>query len=293
MIMKHSYLHSQARHVCRHKRAFTLIELLVVISIIAILAAILFPVFARARENARRASCQSNLKQLGLGLMQYSQDYDEKLPVSNISNAQCGDTVGAGWGSRIFPYVKSTQIFVCPSDSGYVDSGYTRVSYAYNSAIGSTNAARGISGAMAAMNSSALTVLNFEVSHAEMPAGWSEATIANDPNGSYSNVGTPAGYGRSFASTAGCNTGTLFATGTPLGGVTVPTSNSLTTVPPDGRHLAGANYLMADGHVKWFKSSAISPGYKAANPTDAQDAVAGNAAGTQNLGGKAVTFSPI
>ena len=62
------------------KRGFTLIELLVVIAIIAILAAILFPVFARARENARRASCASNLKQIGLGLMQYVQDYDEGHP---------------------------------------------------------------------------------------------------------------------------------------------------------------------------------------------------------------------
>src|SRR5688500_3211019 len=68
------------RNAVRKNRAFTLIELLVVIAIIAILAAILFPVFARARENARRASCQSNLKQIGLGVMQYVQDYDERYP---------------------------------------------------------------------------------------------------------------------------------------------------------------------------------------------------------------------
>jgi prepilin-type N-terminal cleavage/methylation domain-containing protein len=65
---------------------FTLIELLVVIAIIAILAAILFPVFARARENARRASCQSNLKQIGLGIMQYTQDYDERMPPTQANN---------------------------------------------------------------------------------------------------------------------------------------------------------------------------------------------------------------
>lgn len=64
----------------QNRTAFTLIELLVVISIIAVLAAILFPVFARARENARRASCMSNLKQIGLGFMMYTQDYDEMMP---------------------------------------------------------------------------------------------------------------------------------------------------------------------------------------------------------------------
>lgn len=70
------------------KRAFTLIELLVVVAIVAILAAILFPVFARARENARRTSCLSNMKQIGLGIMLYTQDYDERLPMSARSTAR-------------------------------------------------------------------------------------------------------------------------------------------------------------------------------------------------------------
>src|SRR4028119_299121 len=86
-------------------RGFTLIELLVVIGIIAILAAILFPVFARARENARRSSCQSNLKQIGLGMLQYAQDYDEKfMPFRDPNNANSPFV----WPNIIQPYTKST-----------------------------------------------------------------------------------------------------------------------------------------------------------------------------------------
>jgi prepilin-type N-terminal cleavage/methylation domain-containing protein/prepilin-type processing-associated H-X9-DG protein len=93
-------------------KGFTLIELLVVIAIIAILAAILFPVFGRARENARRSSCMSNMKQIGLGTMQYSQDYDETMFRSYV-----GGTTNRAWGIIIQPYVKSTQLFKCPSNS--------------------------------------------------------------------------------------------------------------------------------------------------------------------------------
>jgi prepilin-type N-terminal cleavage/methylation domain-containing protein len=95
------------------RSAFTLIELLVVIAIIAILAAILFPVFARARENARRASCQSNLKQIGLGIQQYTQDYDEKY-----LGQEAAATTGRTFAYILQPYLKSQQIFVCPSAAG-------------------------------------------------------------------------------------------------------------------------------------------------------------------------------
>lgn len=104
------------------RQGFTLIELLVVIAIIAILAAILFPVFARARENARRTTCVSNLKQISLGIFQYTQDYDERLPPLYVNgpfqmpNGQ--STNLALWMHIIYPYVKSVQIFNCPSESG-------------------------------------------------------------------------------------------------------------------------------------------------------------------------------
>ncbi len=105
------------------KRGFTLIELLVVIAIIAILAAILFPVFAKARENARRISCISNLKQIGLGLMQYTQDYDEVL-VANWGGPDGWQASSPSlnrykWMDSIHPYVKSEQIYNCPSHANY------------------------------------------------------------------------------------------------------------------------------------------------------------------------------
>ena len=126
------------------RKGFTLIELLVVIAIIAILAAILFPVFARARENARRASCQSNVKQILLGVIQYTQDYDEKYPPAYTYVPVSPYPVVDTWYTSTYPYVKSTQIYKCPSDSSSTISSYTPritpdgfvISYAQNVKIG-------------------------------------------------------------------------------------------------------------------------------------------------------------
>lgn len=104
---------------------FTLIELLVVISIIAILAAILFPVFAAAREMARRASCVNNVRQLGMAITQYAQDYDETLPQFSFGGGYLGafgygGGDGARWGDMIYPYVKSYKVYNCPSGTKQV-----------------------------------------------------------------------------------------------------------------------------------------------------------------------------
>ncbi len=119
------------------RRGFTLIELLVVIAIIAILAAILFPVFARAREKARQSSCLSNCKQMGLATMQYLQDYDETFPFADISYAVSVPRPYTGspsathkWPDMLWPYAKNKQMFKCPSHP------HVWVSYGYNANLG-------------------------------------------------------------------------------------------------------------------------------------------------------------
>jgi len=127
----------------RNRQAFTLIELLVVIAIISILAAILFPVFAKVREKARQTSCASNMRQLSLAFIQYTEDYDEVLPGAGDLGFQASE---GGWvnivhyapstfnvaGGAIYSYVKNPQIYVCPSDSIGQKTG---LSYGMNSCL--------------------------------------------------------------------------------------------------------------------------------------------------------------
>lgn len=297
-----------ARVHSRNSRAFTLIELLVVIAIIAILAAILFPVFARARENARRASCQSNMKQLGLGMMQYNQDYDEKMPNGVLTSGWGTIHLGMGWGGQLYPYTKSVQVYKCPSDStkmvGTFAANSSVVSYAYNAGINSPNGGTETSPkALAALNSTAKTVVLFEVANSTGAL----ATTGGEPTPPASDYNlSAAGWGYDARIWMSGNASGMWATG-PLGGRTVPSAD-IATDPninmnaqgglgfyqyPYGRHLEGSNFLMADGHVKWFKGAAVSGGLNPANANDAQGA--GTAEGTEytGAGSHAVTFSPL
>lgn len=276
---------SKRTHSKRASRSgFTLIELLVVIAIIAILAAILFPVFARARENARRASCQSNLKQLGLSIAQYTQDYDESYMVgSSIGDWPCAQSYAAfNWPQILQPYIKNVGVFVCPSDpkNDYTDPSYLTISYGYNRTI-TFGSSCGAAAKMAAFNSPVKTVVLFEVEDA-----------ITDVGGGGSLSGAPFGNGvewglwgsGTYATGNMGNRGPGTASSYPFWGI-----KSL-----EGRHFAGANYLMADGHVKWYRPSAVSSGEAAVNSTDAQEPGGpdsqARAAGTEN-NQFAVTFS--
>ncbi|MEO6906526.1 MAG: DUF1559 domain-containing protein [Abditibacteriaceae bacterium] len=278
----------------RKRFGFTLIELLVVIAIIAILAAILFPVFARARESARRASCLSNLKQLGLGLLQYSQDYDERLPCGSQPYPSPFIWTGIGWGGQIFPYVKSTQIYKCPDDvSTPTTPGDVTVSYAYNEAIPYYNANNpsdsllGIAGALSRFNQPARTVMLFEVNGFAANVSDSAETTTGDEYSPSGALGLETGphYNATLVVKPHAVTGGFNSTGHTY-------ECSDVTCPPI--HFAGANYLLADGHVKWFRPTLVCPGFTATNPTDAVrlGSPAGIwAEGTAN-GSRAVTFSP-
>jgi prepilin-type processing-associated H-X9-DG protein len=251
-----------------------LIELLIVIAIISILAAILFPVFATAREKARQTVCSSDLKQIGLATMQYLQDYDEAFPCGTQYGVQYADH-GCGWAYQIYAYVKTTKAFLCPDDA----KG-NQVSY-----IGNSNVF-GAAQSLRKETSPSNTVLLAEMQG--FPYAFVTDRYMYDQTPTFdgldwawnSSTGQAANYwGPSLTTTFVIATGWL--------------GNYTQGRAQNGPHNDGANYMFCDGHVKWLMGSRVSPGSNASSPNSAQvSGTFGTASGT-NESTYAVTFSTI
>ena len=206
-------------------------EMLVVIAIIALIAGILFPVFSRARENARRTSCLSNLKQIGLGVMQYNQDYDGSYPFA-IGQLNGSTTDWGLWRYLIYPYVKDTQVFVCPSwpyqagNSTYLGQTFPNQHiYAANSFVLGN-----------ATSATFQPILSSQIGQTSV------LPMLMDSFAAY---------------TDGTTTQVYLAINS---GVTSPNTTAID--PTEARHLGGLNLCYADGHAKFLTQMAmgVEPG---------------------------------
>jgi prepilin-type N-terminal cleavage/methylation domain-containing protein/prepilin-type processing-associated H-X9-DG protein len=253
-----------------YRRGFTLIELLVVIAIIAILAAILFPVFAQAREKARAISCLSNIKQQGLGLIMYSQDYDETVVphAYGITGGVFPDDLRR-WPELAQPYLKNWQILRCPSDAsdpfGIWNGSQANIKWWYNwmawpaygynwnylnQSVGCSVWDPAVGGgypvALAAISQPAGTVMLTDSKYIGDSNGWYTSEVVDSPAAlwapdccTWSNGGWGAGsYGddANFASN--------------------PTYTGQVSI----RHTEGTNVALCDGHAKFMKPGALAAG---------------------------------
>lgn len=251
MLQQFGVVRRSTAKVVAFRGGFTLIELLVVIAIIAILAAILFPVFSRAREKARQSSCGSNLRQIQLAIAQYTQDYDERHPSTWFTaNGQWNDWPGGyQWQEAVLPYVKNQQLFVCPSASNLVYvpdptpdqadnpwpfTNYPRGGYAGNVAYWAGLCAAGIP--------------------ANHPFGFRSLAAIAEPAGTFMiwdalPVGTPPTSGNFEEGWADGSANEQPQTYDPNANPPRLVSSAHQVIA--GRHTEGANFSYVDGHMKW------------------------------------------
>lgn len=240
-------------------RGFTLIELLVVLAVIGILAAMLFPVFGRARENGRRTACASNLRQIGAGLLQYLQDYDEKMPRSFFGTTLGADTTTRSrykWMDAIYPYVRNEQVFVCPSEtgasyrwSGNLADGEETDNYG---SYGQNGTYSDAGDNQTPPRSSGLYLIS--LSQIVQPAG---TVWAGDIN---SRQGTDRSYGILWA-----NAGVQPAVKTPADDATIPNGTRQLDKLIE-RHLGTSNILFCDGHVKAMRLDTLAQTHRVEDP---------------------------
>jgi prepilin-type N-terminal cleavage/methylation domain-containing protein/prepilin-type processing-associated H-X9-DG protein len=242
----------------RKPSAFTLIELLVVISIIAILAAILFPVFARARENARRSSCQSNLKQLALGVLQYAQDNDGRI-MGYIG----GPGNNSDWNrfEPVQPYIKNQQVYFCPSAPRYNSTNFSgpwasHYGFVTDSGFGSISSSRYFATAVVRLDNPL------------QPFRTSTMMLDSLPNVAQTCLLGETHYSSGLTSNYLVNGhgGTAFG---------ARSTDALINWLERSRHLEGGNYAYVDGHVKWLKKETIDSVY-VQQGTGATEATAAN-----------------
>jgi prepilin-type N-terminal cleavage/methylation domain-containing protein/prepilin-type processing-associated H-X9-DG protein len=264
------------------RQGFTLLEILVVLAIVGMLAAILLPIFASAREKARQSSCLSNEKQLGLAVTQYLQDNEETYPNGIQQNGSERIWQGEGWAGQCSTYIKNAGVFRCPSDSSFssLKSDFP-VSYGYNINLVKPPDADDwdedyptqLSGLTTSdLSASAKTVLLFEVSsvfanilddrEGAKPGGTVATNFSASGNGLDHRL-----YAQKTFTTSSFN---QYATGY-LGGRVPPDTSDTQFLSSSGRHILGSNYLLADGHAHWLMGSQVSSGMDATAENCSQD----------------------